>query len=213
MSIGEKIALWLEGNGSFQEGVALLEELGQPVYEEKAWLARPFVPSSKKEKLRRRLKPFQGEKRATTEPMGKVPATEPAVITDYRAKGRRLLKEYSEAKGRLNMMVIGQEKYDDEDRYQLAAFIMDELTPRIDEVYNAIRRYQQSGETPQPLQTDIVRETVEKMQRLQSLAPRISRLKKWLEKGGLEEEKRKKYEIELKEKEAEQESLRIELGL
>ena len=214
MNIGEKITHWLQSDGSYRDGLALLEALGKPCVNEKAWLSRPFISSAAKQALRERLYAFKSETLSAVSTAPKITVAEPSIIAEYREKGKRLLKEQSEVKGRLNQMCEDTEKYSDSDRYEVAAYIMQELIPAIDGVYDTIREYEQSGTLPKPPeQADIIKQTVKKMQRLQSITPRISRLNKYLKDDALDLATKAKYEKELADKLTEQASLKQELGI
>jgi hypothetical protein len=89
---------------------------------------------------------------------------------------------------------------------------MENTIPKLDDIYDQIRDFQESGIVPAVPLGNIVKETVEKMQRLQSIRSRISRLKKFLE-GKMEAKKRQEYEVELLEKESEAIGIEKELGL
>ena len=77
-------------------------------------------------------------------------------------------------------MAADADKYTDADRYLLAETIM-VVQKEIDEVYQRIERYHDEGEVPEVGSTSkIVRESVEKYQRVLSIRSAISRLNKRL---------------------------------
>lgn len=101
----------------------------------------------------------------------------------------------------------------DEARYELALQIQKEILPALDKVYNQIRAYEKDGTIPTALPNqDIIRDTVKKMQKLNTLNSRISKLKRFL-KGELPANKKLSYEKELLEKELNLTKLKAELPL
>lgn len=67
---------------------------------------------------------------------------------------------------------------------EMAGQIMEEIVPRLDEIYDVAREWGASGKLPSmSQQSDIVKETVEKMRRMEYCKQRVSRIKKWLADG------------------------------
>lgn len=101
----------------------------------------------------------------------------------------------------------------DESRYELALQIQKEILPALDKIYNQIRAYEKKGIIPTSFPNqNIIRDTVKKMQKLNTLNSRISKLKRLL-KGDLNDPKKQSYEKELLEKELLITKLRAELPL
>ena len=121
------------------------------------------------------------------------------------------MKLYSDAKTRLNMMAEDPDKYTDEDRYEVAAYLMEELQPEIDHIYGIIRAYEANGEVPAMPADDVVAETVKKMKRVLALRPHLSRARKELAAASDQEKKTIIERIETMEEELAQ--LTTELGL
>lgn len=110
---------------------------------------------------------------------------------------------------------------------KLAAQIMDEIIPTLDEIYDAAREWGKSGKMPPAVRTDdVVRQTVKKMQRIEYCKQRMSRIRSWLKAGEremkvegkkqvvkLEFADRRELDKELLEREVEMKELREELGI
>lgn len=223
MNLSHLIDQWLQADGSFLEGVRLYKLTDQPIYAPRfeRLLTRPYVDSDAKAHLRKLLKVYLKQYptvKPTTPTLATIPVDppappEPAPIQALRQQAIPLLKRYSHLKAQLHQMAADQEKYSDADRYAIAQEIMLEVLPDTDAIYDQIRNWEEDGQLPVESNNPIVTQTVEKMQKVYSLRPRISRLKGWLKKKGLTASKRRQYEQELLDKEIELKELEIELGL
>lgn len=91
------------------------------------------------------------------------------------------MKQYSDAKTRLNMMA-DEDRYSDAERLEIATYLMQRLQPQIDEVYGIIRDYENNGVIPSAPADDVVADTVEKVKRAYTLRTHISRYKARLKK-------------------------------
>lgn len=212
--IEKQIREWMNHSGSFVAGMKLCAQVNPKVHHRLAtWLGKPLVPIEAKQQLVQALRPYAapagGEGRGAP---GKSPAEEPEAVRRLREEGRLKLKEYDQYKTHLRYMTVSPD-VTDADRYVVARHIMEVIIPAADAIYDRIRAYEQRGEVPTIADSELVQQTVEKMQRIQSLRPRISRLKKFLEKDDLDELQRRKYELELLEKEQELDTIESELRL
>lgn len=195
---------WIDNNGSYRDGIALMHELGIINESLSDMLYRPFIPKSAKEELQKLLTPYVGQQPMTPPPNSA--KVEPPYISSLRKKAVLLLKKRDQARSQLKVAET------DEQRYELAKNLMDELIPSIDETYGYIKQYEKEGVVPNVQEEDIIQQTVKKMLKLQSLKPRISRLKKMLS-GVLTEKERQTYEKELLDKELLVQQIRAELQL
>lgn len=226
MDLSEWIHKWLTENGSFLEGVRLYKLTINPIYAIKfeRLLDRKYVDEDAKAHLSRLLKSYLSTHPPINNRPLKTPSIpieedeveteeEPASVKALRLKAIPLHKRYSHLKAQLYQMSIDTQLYFDKDRYNIAFEIMEEILPETDSIYDQIRRWDQAGELPPEPENILVQQTVEKMQKIYSLRPRISRLKSWVEKKGITAAEKRKYEKELLDKEIELSVLEVELGL
>lgn len=209
------IRSWLDDNGNFQSGLAMLREVNPKAFRQFAsWEKKPVIPAEVKQKLRVALTPYAApaDVPGTVAKVKKPAAEEPEAVRRLRQEGVMKLKEYSDMKTRLAMMVQGFSRYSDEDRYEIASLMMEDLLPQIDAIYDKIRSYDESGILPSMSDSEIVQSTVRKMLKIQSLRPAISRLQKRLQEETDLVEKRK-LELSLDEKRLELKQIEDELGL
>lgn len=195
---------WIDNDGSYRDGIALMHELGITNKSLSDMLYRPFIPKSAKEELRKLLSPYIGQQ--PTSPLPNRSKVEPPYISSLRQKAVLLLKKRDQVRSQLKVAET------DEQRYELAKTLMDELIPSIDEAYGHIKQYEEEGVVPNVQEEDIIQQTVKKMLKLQSLKPRISRLKKMLS-GKLTPKERQTYDKELLDKELLVQQIRADLQL
>jgi hypothetical protein len=110
---------------------------------------------------------------------------------------------------------------------ELAAMIMDGIIPELDGIYGTVREWAKSGMLPTAAKVDgVVRQTVERMRRIEYCKQRISRIRAWLKAGertmtvdgrkqavALDFSDRRELEKELLEREVEMKGIREELGI
>lgn len=102
----------------------------------------------------------------------------------------------------------------DEERYDVAYEMCVKVQPDIDQVYQAVRAWEESGDIPSAIeQDDIVEATVKKMLRRDSIKVRLSQLRSKLKKPGLSPDLQQQYEQEMSDKINELARLEGELGL
>jgi hypothetical protein len=226
-----KIIDWFERDCPFHEGFLLLTDAGGNTMPYLRVVSSPNVSAYWREKMAAELNAIAAQMPESVAPENptaddeteKEPSkrfskpieggffekkAEPQAVLDLRAEAKKLHKRHAF----LHAGLAGAA--DDAARFKLAEEILESIVPRLDEIYDAIRKYSETGDAPQPAdRRAIVKETVEKMKRLDSLEPRISRLKKMIENGGLAPRDLKKYDAELAAKLAEAVVLREELGL
>jgi len=190
-----------------------LETAGLSVVMERKVMARRLIRPAEKAALKSRIEKLCSQLGTTVEglPQSTPQHFEPSSITEYRRRGRAKMKLYSDAKTRLNMMSEDPEMYTDQDRYEVAEYLMEELQPQIDHIYGIIRAYEGKGEVPPMPAEDVVAETVKKMKRVLALRPHLSRARKELATATEKEKKTIEERIENMEEELAQ--LTTELGL
>lgn len=210
------IRKWVQERGSFKEGLDLYRQYGDGKdlrFFEKA-LKNRFIPPSVKSRLETALKALTAEQ---TQALPTIPhdlvKEEPVEVLKLRVEGKKLKKAESFLHAQL---VITSKAESSEERkqklYTLASQIM-EIEKELDEVYDQIRAYEQDGILPIADKQKIVKQTVEKMKKRDSLRPRIYKIKKALKKPNLDELQRQVLELELQEKEETLAQIEEELGL
>lgn len=215
------ISEWLDNGGSFAQGMQLLRAhaANVPAALERAALAA-FVDPAAKQLLRERLQALRPAQKA---PQANKPANKPVKqqyrpdigdqatpieVLQLRDRGKNLLKQQS----RLHALLCAAQT--DQERYEIAREMMEDVIPQIDFIYNSVRDWEKTGVAPLSDRENIVRSTVEKMQRLESLRTRVARVKMWLEgKKILSPTDRQRYEQEVAVKELEMAEIRQELGI
>lgn len=219
--LSNQIQDWLTNSGSFAAGLDLLAQANNATAHNSLgqYLSFPFIPPHAHAELTDCLKqyliahPATVSHTSTVPPAGTSPRdVEPPEIIRLRTKGRHLLKERDAHRAQLLQMVDEEEKYTDQDRHLTAIAIM-EIQADIDDVYQTIELYQLDGTLPTvDSKRDIVKETVNKMNRLGSVRSAVSRLKKRIDK--MEESPEKtKLKTEMMAKQVEIDNLKDELGL
>ena len=185
--IQHRIQAWFASQGSYLEGVNLYAEVGEKrtLQGLRQYLAFSMVPERARTELEQALRQHLGASPAPP-PVPEQPAPkklvaeEPGPVQQLRRQAIPLLRERDAHRAQLVQMAADADKYTDADRYLLAETIM-VVQKEIDEVYQRIERYHYEGEVPEVGSTSkIVRESVEKYQRVLSIRSAISRLNKRL---------------------------------
>ena len=222
MSLVQQIQNWFARDGSFIEGTTLLMQTGAITSRFQRYFSAPYVPDEIERQLKASLvayldihandipireaqpvekvkKPVGMSENRTIVQNPDIPdLEEPIQILALRQEARKLHKRQAMLHGQLSVVAS------DGERYELAKEIMEEVIPNLDRIYDTIRAWQKTGELPTAAKSDDgFRRGVELMKRLNSLKPRISRLKALLKKTNLDPKERQKYEKELREKELE----------
>lgn len=202
---------WLQEDGSYADGVALLRAAGIDVSRFLPVLQLSYLPPGAKNLLREAIEQLPAPVEARPAKR-QVQQEEPPEVLRLRSRGQHLMKLQSDLHTRLKLAKT------DTDRYQIAEALMDEVIPELDKVYNAIRSWENNGTLPPDNADDIRRETIALMHKIESLKPRVSRLQGWLKTGKkdgkeITEADRRNYEKELLEKQVELGDIREKLGL
>ena len=211
---------WLDNDGSFLDGLQILADLGGEVKPFRGYASLAFLPPGVKERLRDEVTKRLGDRvigewgNADRDVEGlkglKVEKVEPPEAQQLREQGKRWLKRQADAHTRL------KNAKDDTERYIIAEEMMMEIVPEVDRIYGALRAYERDGVLPATNEQAIVRDTIEKMKRIDTLESRISRVSGWLKagksnKGPLDDKQQQDYEQEVLEKRAELEDLKEKL--
>jgi len=204
----ENARQWLEKNGSFREGVQLLELIGGKAKDFLPYLNNHCIAPKTKAALRAAIESHLPSLTTHAIPL----PSEPDVITQYRQMGRRSLKIQADLHTKMKVAAT------DTERYEIARQLMEEVIPEIDRIYDAIRAYENDNIIPASPEVDAVRIAAKKLVKEKYLHDRIIRLNRFLESGQrnnkpLTDTERSEYEKEVLEKTAELEALRIELGI
>lgn len=217
--IQHRIQAWFAAQGSYLEGVNLYAEVGEKrtLQGLRQYLAFSMVPERARTELEQALRQHLGTPPAlppvTEQPAPKkLVAEEPGPVQQLRRQAIPLLRERDAHRAQLVQMAADADKYTDADRYLLAETIM-VVQKEIDEVYQRIERYHDEGEVPEVGSTSkIVRESVEKYQRVLSIRSAISRLNKRL-KNPPDALQQQADQTDLLAKQVELNTLLEELGL
>lgn len=207
------VLAYLDNPGSFRDGVDLYRTYGDGtdlrLFEKS--MKQKYVSTDIKERLIKRLRSLTSNVQHPKSNIQNLTPEHP-IVTDLRAKGRKLKKEESYLHAQLVTTAKDTAQKDLQGKlYDLAAAIM-EIEYELDDVYGQIRRYEEKGDIPIDNRRQLINEVVEKMKRRDSIRPRIYRIKKELKKE-LDHVDRQKYEQELAEKEAELKQIEEELNL
>jgi len=220
--VSNDIQHWLTIGGSFADGLELLERCGNTAAKRilSQYLRFHFVPATAMDQLTQALRAYliqnpAAELTQPAEPARKKSTdseTLPTAVQQLYSKAKSLLKERDAHRAQLLMMVDHADQYGDQDRYLQADAIM-EIQEEIDELYQRIEAYQETGTIPeQDIRQQVVRDTVDKMNRINSLRSAISRLQKRVAKLP-EGHERTQLETELLAKQVERKELEEELGI
>lgn len=243
MELKELIRAWFKDNCHFGTGVNLLQQTQRhpvEVQRFRSYFTAHFVPAQAEKQLQQLLRmylesqpvasvlvenhafvgnsikepPEMSEILANVQNIDKT-AAEPVEIQKLRETAKEWHKKQSYVHAQMGLVES------DEERYACAEQLMEEIIPTLDRIYDQIRAFEKDGTLPAPAAVnDVARQAVEDYKRMEkTLRPRISRLKKWIDKG-LNDKKRvlsaseiEKYKKELVEKELEFQTLKNKLGL
>jgi len=206
----KQIQQYLAVVGPYNEGLNLLRTAGIPIehLRVRGRGVRPAERSRLMQLLEQCLEELPDDPAAVTGGSSAVRPVEPESIRRLREKGKRLLKEQSYVHAQLCTAAT------DDDRYQYADQLMRQVVPQIDQLYNTLRLYEETGEDPGQVDRQaIVQETIEKLKKRDSLKTLIRRAKRRLDQEKLTPRQRKDIELEKATRELELEALERELGL
>ena len=125
---------------------------------------------------------------------------EPLEIKELREKAKMLHKQHAYLSFELGVAKTNK------GRYKIAAEIMEDVLPKLDNIYDTIRHWQKTGTIPPLLGKDEFKKGVETILRKESLRTRIAKLNRLL-KEKLPVLKKREYEKELLDKQIEFEKI------
>jgi hypothetical protein len=221
MTIAQQIQKWFDEEGSYMNGVALMGLAGYDNRRFQIYLSAAFVPYDIQQRLNSLLSSYliehpaeealeKTEVRASPSTYSIPQKNEPDAILALREKAKKWHKKQAMLHAEMRSAALAE---DEKKTYEYAREIMEDVIPTLDEIYDNIRKFQETGELPSLAATnDIVAQTVQKMERLYSFRSRVSRLKGKIKKGGEDDNTIQKWKKELLEKELEIKRLENELG-
>jgi len=210
-----EIEAWFSLPGSFAAGVDLLRRIGNssnmPRYTDA--LKRAYLPPGMRQMLEGELRALLP---AVSTPAHQVQspalANEPESVTSLREQGKALKKR--EAFLHAQMVMISRQEESDQrtdNLYEIASELMEIIQPQLDIIYEAIKDYDKTGKVPFSEKEKVIRETVEKIKKRDSVISQVYRLRKQLKKGGLSQEEVERISSNLKVKEAQLQQIDEEL--
>ena len=200
-----EIKAWLSGNRGFLPGLRIYRNINgkYPLSIFTGYTKANFVPPVVMARLVEAFRIYLREVPVSAAPIEEttvrstIPKTtdtavtsEPAAIQSLRLQARSIHKQHAHIKSQLISATA------DEDRYGYARKIMEEIIPSLDRIYDQIRQWESTGEIPAIIEN----KPDDRYKKINSVAPRISRLKKLLGDEKLTPAKRQKYEKELVDK-------------
>lgn len=211
--IKRQIQDWLDKGGSFAKGCQLFDIAGGRSAQLDRLRQKRFVGTADKEFLRKQLQALATHlpDSPDADQVAKIPLQEPTSILMLRDEGRKLKKRESFIHAHLVAEAFAEA--DQKNLFQLAKEMMEDIHPRLDDVYDTIRDYERDGTLPPDEKQKVIAEAVEKMSKRTNMRTRIYRLQKRLKDPDLSDEDRAAYEEEIKEKEASIEEIEEYLGL
>ena len=209
---------WIVNSGPFSEGLELYRQVkgGLPVSYFDRQLFQPYINPYVKKELTNELQEYLDRN-----PLQKSPTSpsfqyskEPVEIKNLRDAAKKLHKRHSFLHAKLTSAD------NDEKRLLIAKEIMEVVIPGLDQTYLTIRTFENTGILPSTPGEDstALKKGALMYKRMESLRPRISRVKKWLRSGKrgkkiLSSVEMTAYQEEVEAKEAEIQSILKALGL
>lgn len=180
-----QIQNWLQNEGGFIEGLALLTAIGhsKKANQLKVYLDWPLIPEKAYSEISQELRGYLMANPVVVAPVA-VSAAAPAAPSPknhLHVKATQLLKERDGLRAQLVQMVEQRDKFTEAERGDIVHLIM-KVQADIDEIYQRIEQYENTGELPEAGSAyAIQQETIRMMNRMGSLRSAISRLKKKLQ--------------------------------
>lgn len=211
MLIYQKIKRYIDQGGSFSDGVALLRQVGGPYKRFESLTTRPGILPDDRVALNTALRAYYPEDQEEDAPEGtttlvKRPQQEeitlpsryrndPDAVKVLRRRAIAVSKEQSLLHSKLRIAP------NDDERYELAQKLQGEIVPELSRIYRALEAWENEGVIPVApgAEERIVRETIEKYQRRESLRSGIARLKRMKKRTEKQENHLAELEAEYKE--------------
>lgn len=199
--IKRQIQNWINKGGSFAEGYQLFQVSGARSALLNKIAQKNFVGSADKAILRKQLEEIAAalpdEVKQTL--AAQVALKEPNSIILLREEGRKMKKRESFVHAHLVAEAFAEA--DPAKLFELAKEMMEDIHPRLDDIYDTIREYERDGTLPPDEKQKVIADAVKKMSRRDNMRTRIYRLRKMLKDPELPDEDRQRYEAEITEKE------------
>jgi hypothetical protein len=219
MSLEREIRNWLSSDGSFASGVDLYSRTGGGPHlaDFRSYCSRQYLPPGAKDQLRQILEktaPREAEALYITKPAPVSQATqqEPESVSALREQGKAVKKRESYLHAQMVFLSRQAETPErKEELYSIAQELIDEITPELDRIYDTIKEFERTGKVPMGNEAQLIKETVQKIRKRDSVTTIVYRLRSRIKKGGMTKEEEAKTKAQLAEKEAEWEQLDKEL--
>lgn len=213
----KKIIRYIKHPSGIREGITLLKSIGYPPRKISGLKSQGNVSivistlkkviSYKEKKQSIKSSSTSQARNTSTKNYHKTEKKEPDVIKSLRKAAKNLHKEHA------HHHTLMQQSDDTDERFLHADKIMRTIIPQLDENYDSIRAYHNTGVVPEDneAETSLAAEEVKKV--YQSLKPRVSRLKRKIKNARSKEEKEKyKQEYDLKTEEIKRITLKYNLN-
>jgi hypothetical protein len=217
MSLDLEIRTWIDNRGSFASGTDMYRRAGGgallSVFQ--AECRKAFIGPGMYERLKEALLPL-----ASAAPEDRVylppPTTpsEPDSVADLRAQGKSWKKRESFIHAQLvttSQLPPSPER--EKKLLELATELMEEITPELDRIYDSIREFERTGKAPLSNEAQIVKDTVLKFKKRDSVGTLVYRIRARLAKPGITQEEATSLRAQLADKEAEWAALDKELHI
>lgn len=219
MTIVEQIRQWLQNGQPYFPGLSIYAKVGGrvPLTYFQGYEGASYIPPNIKQQLHQCMIDALKRLPEDNEVINHVEDVSPPNVQKRKPipRGIKVLKLKAMRLHKQHALLHNQlrECQSQDERYQICVTIMEDIIPQLDDIYDRIRAYNETGKIPVFSDNEIVRRTVQKMNKRLSLIPAVSRLKKKIEQEGLSEQDKAKYKKTLLKKLADIQQLNNELGI
>lgn len=215
MDCTAEIRQWIDNEGSYLSGVDLLRRsTGKLPTQIATYAKRPAITGAIYDELVILLLNQLPTGYEQPAPVERSRQDEPDAVVALRKRGIVLKKEEAAIHGKLKALGLREDAHlYQKELHELAMKMMFEVQPGLDEVYDALRAWENKGILPVPGQVRIVQETVIKMKRRESLKQMISKHRRALKEDDLPADEIKRIEADIEAKLQEQRAIENELEL
>ena len=220
MSLEREIRNWVNSEGSFASGVDLYRRVGGGPHlaDFRSYCSRQYLPPGAKDQLRQileKIAPREAEALDITKPgppASQAAQQEPESVSALREQGKAVKKRESYLHAQMVFLSRQPETPErKKELYTIAKELIDEITPELDRIYDAIKDFERTGKQPMSNEAQLIKETVQKIRKRDSITTMVYRLRSRLSKGVMTKEEEEKTKAQLAEKEAEWAQLDEEL--
>ncbi|MEO0626894.1 MAG: hypothetical protein AAFY91_07875 [Bacteroidota bacterium] len=215
MNISAEIRQWIDSEGSYLAGVDLLRRsLGKLPPQVAEYAKRPMITGDIYDDLVNHLRSQLPDGYEQPRRTRSADSNEPDVVKALHERGRILKKREAAVHGKMKALGLRPDAHlYTSELHTLSKEMMDDIQPKLDEIYDQIRKWENQGILPVPGEARIVQETVDKFRRRESLKQGRSHLKRRLKNQSLTDAERKAIKLDMNQKLEEQQQLEKELGL